>query len=105
MSNSYGGRRTGAGRKPGFTDAEKVRREAEYQKFSYMSDLSDKEPICPLPADAYCQTNKCLNMTRQGIWQMRSHVYSIRPMCATCIQAAGHADVVESRKVAKIEAD
>ena len=92
MSNKeWGGARTGAGRRPGLTDAEKARREAEFQKFKYMSELSDREPTCPLPVDAYCQTDKCFNMTKQGLWQMRSHVYSIRPICNQCIKEGGHA--------------
>lgn len=88
----WGGKRPGAGRKPGLTDAEKVRKEQEYQKFSFMSDLSDKEPICQLPTEACCQTDKCYNTTSQGIWQMRNRVYSIRPICEVCIRVEGHAD-------------
>lgn len=88
----WGGKRPGSGRKPGLTDAEKARREHEYQKFSFMSDLSDKEPICQLPTEAYCQTDKCYNMTNQGIWQMRNRIWSIRPICEVCIRVEGHAD-------------
>ncbi len=89
---SWGGKRPGSGRKPGLTNTEKARREAEFQKFKYMDDLSDKVPIYQLPVEAYCQTDKCYNMAKRGIWQMRNRVWSIRPICEICIRVGGHAD-------------
>lgn len=93
--NGHGGRRPGAGRRPGLTDTEKARKEAEYQKFSYMADICDKTPIYQLSVEAYCQTDKCLNMTDRGLWQMRNRIYSIRPICDKCIKEGEYEDAVE----------
>lgn len=104
-SNNHGGRRQGAGRRPGLTDTEKARKEAEFQKFKYMSELSDKEPIYQLSIEVPCQTDKCFNKANQGLWQMRGNIYSIRPICKICIQMQGHADVVESNSKDKVTKD
>jgi hypothetical protein len=90
-NGDWGGKRPGSGRRPGLTDTEKEKREREYQKFSYMADLSDKMPIQLMPVEVPCQTPGCFNMTHQGCWQgTPKHIFSLRPICSTCIVLSGH---------------
>ena|ERR1700736_1261994 len=99
IEKKHGGRRSGSGRPHTLLKQPEIsRREKDFQKFKFMSDLSDIAPIYQIGVEVPCQTSGCFTMTNQGLWQMRNHVWSIRPICVKCIQEGGHADVVESVK-------
>jgi len=86
VKKSWGGKRPGAGRVPGLTEAEELHRAKVIQKFSYMSELSDKLPIQLMPVEVPCQSSGCFNMTEKGIWQLVRKAWSVRPICDKCIR-------------------